>query len=142
MERPSVNRTIKWAGRVIAIIGIGHLTLGMLASWSYFDDWLSLDLWGHWWEDTGAANAFWANPAGFGWPLFIVGLLVVWMERNGIVPPLFLAWMVLGWGVMCAVIVEPTPGPIVVVAAVMLLRGIRSAAPPAGTPSPDLVSRA
>ncbi|MBC7303533.1 MAG: hypothetical protein H5T78_21615 [Nocardia sp.] len=141
MEQPGVNRMIKWAGRIIAVIGIGHLTLGMLASRSSFDNWLSLELWGHWWEDTGPANAFWANPAGFGWPLFVVGLLIVWMDRNGIVPPLFLGWAVLGWGIFCAVVVEPTPGPIVVIAAVMLLRGIRSAGTPTGSQSQSLAAR-
>ncbi len=127
MEQSSSNRMIKWGGLLIALIGIGHLTLGMFISRAYFDNWLTLELWGHWAEDTGAANAFWGNPAGYGWPLFVVGVLVVWMDRNGIVPPMFLAWMVLGWGVFCAVVVEPTPGPVVVVGAVLLLCGIRGA---------------
>lgn len=131
---------IKWAGRLIALIGGGHLTLGMLASWSYFDDWMSMELWGHWWDDTDAANAFWSNPAGFSWPLLVVGLLVVWMDRNGIVPLPFLACMVLGWGALCAVIVEPTPGPLVVVAAVILLRGIRSADEHVESPTQPRVS--
>ncbi|MGW6422818.1 DUF6463 family protein [Nocardia sp. NPDC055053] len=133
MERQSVNRMIKWAGMVLAIIGGGHLAIGLLLSSSSFDEWLSFELWGHWWEDTPAANSFWANPAGFGWPLLLVGSLIVWMDRRGIVPPEFLAWAVLGWGVVCAVIVEPTPGPVVVIAAVVLLRGIRVAGAQAGT---------
>ncbi|MFE1592192.1 DUF6463 family protein [Nocardia sp. NPDC058705] len=141
MEQSSSNRMIRWGGRLIALIGIGHLTLGMLASWSYFDDWLSLALWGRWWEDTDAAHAFWGNPAGFGWPLFVVGVTVVWMDRNGIVPPPFLGWMVFGWGVFCSIVVEPTPGPFVVVGAALLLRGIRSASAPVDAPSPDLASR-
>lgn len=134
MERQSVNRMIKGAGVVLAIIGGGHLTIGLLLSASSFDEWLSFELWGHWWEDTPAANSFWANPAGFGWPLLLVGSLIVWMDRRGIVPPEFLAWAVLGWGVVCAVIVEPTPGPVVVIAAIVLLRGIRVAGAQEGTP--------
>ncbi|GGN75967.1 hypothetical protein GCM10011610_20810 [Nocardia rhizosphaerihabitans] len=129
-----MNRMIKWAGVVLAIIGGGHLTIGLLLSASSFDEWLSFELWGHWWEDTPAANSFWANPAGFGWPLLLVGSLIVWMDRRGIVPPEFLGWAVLGWGVVCAVIVEPTPGPVVVIAAIVLLRGIRVAGAQEGTP--------
>ncbi|MEV0059508.1 DUF6463 family protein [Nocardia sp. NPDC050718] len=131
---------INWAGVVLAIIGGGHLAIGLLLSSSSFDEWLSLELWGHWWEDTPAANSFWANPAGFGWPLLLVGLLIVWMDQRGIVPPAFLAWAVLGWGVVCAVIVEPTPGPVVVIAAILLLRGIRVAGAHAESGSPVLAS--
>lgn len=119
---------IRWAGRLLAFIGAGHLTLGVLSSSGYFDDWLSLRLWGHWWEDTGAAHAFWSNPGGFGLPLFLVGALTLWMDRNGIVPPAFLAWTVLIWSAVCAVLAEPTPWPVVVIAAMLLLRGIRAAA--------------
>ncbi|WP_230464386.1 hypothetical protein, partial [Nocardia seriolae] len=38
---------IKWSGRIIAFIGAGHLTTGLLLSQAYFGDWLSLRLWGH-----------------------------------------------------------------------------------------------
>lgn len=120
---------IKWAGGILALIGAGHLTLGLLLSHAYFGDWLSLRLWGHWWDDTLSVYAFWGNPAGFGLPLLLVGLLVAWMGRRDVVPPAFLAWTVLAWGGVCAVIAEPTPAPVVVVAAVLLLRGIHRAKP-------------
>lgn len=119
---------IKWAGRILAFIGGGHLTIGMLMSLGFYGDWFSLSLWGHWWEeDNRAANAFWGNPAGFGWPLLLVGLLVMWMDRKGIVPPAFLGWAVLGWALVCAVVAEPTPGPVLVGGAVLLILGVRKA---------------
>ncbi|WP_433323342.1 DUF6463 family protein [Spirillospora sp. CA-294931] len=126
---PRPHREITWAGRILAVVGGGHLTLGLLFSAPHLGDWLTLGLWGSWWEDTDSASAFWGNPAGFGLPLLLVGLLVGWMDRRGIVPPVFLAWTVLGWGGAVAYIVEPTPGPLVVIAALMLLRGIRNVRP-------------
>jgi len=131
---------IKWAGRLLALIGAGHLTLGLLLSLDYVEDWLSLRLWNNWLDDTPAVNAFWGNLAGFGLPLLIVGLLVTWMDRRGIVPPPFLAWTVLAWSSVFAVIAEPTPAPVMMVAAIMLLRGIHRAATPA-EPAPNTAKR-
>ncbi|MFF3666342.1 DUF6463 family protein [Microtetraspora malaysiensis] len=127
---------IKWAGRVLAIIGGGHLALGLLFSRASFGDWLSLRLWGHWRDDTPAVHDFWGNPAGFGLPLLLVGLLVLWMDRRGLTPPAFLAWTMLVWAVACAVIAEPTPAPLLVAAAILLLCGIRRAATHT-TPAPE-----
>ncbi|RJO73747.1 hypothetical protein D5S18_21535 [Nocardia panacis] len=127
MKQPHGNRTIKWTGGIIAGISAGHLAVGLSLSSGYFGDWLSLRLWNHWWEDTVPAMSFWANPGGFGLPLALIGVLVVWMNRNNIVPPAFLAWTVLIWSLAIAFMAEPTPAPVVVVAAAVLLRSIRSA---------------
>ncbi|APA98365.1 hypothetical protein [Nocardia seriolae] len=75
------------------------------------------------------ARAFWSNPAGFGLPLFIIGLLILWLNHRAIVPPPFLAWTVLIWSAILAFIAEPTPAPVLLAAAAMLLRGIHLAAP-------------
>ncbi|MEU3350906.1 DUF6463 family protein [Streptomyces sp. NPDC037389] len=123
----------KWAGRILAFIGAGHLLVGLLLSRAYFGDWLLLRLWGHWWEDTRAANAFWGTPAGFGLPLFVIGLLVTWMDRRRITPPIFLPWVLLAWTAVIAVSVEPTPAPLAAAASVLLLSGVRRAAGPTGS---------
>ncbi|MFC4124296.1 DUF6463 family protein [Nocardia rhizosphaerae] len=128
MVVPAGSRMIAWAGGILAVVGAGHLLLGLVFSVDYFDEWLTFQLWGRWLEDTPEVNGFWGVPGGFGLPLAIVGALVLWMNSNGIVPPAFLAWTVLAWGAVCAIIVEPTPAPLLVVAALLLLRGIRSAA--------------
>ena len=45
------------------------------ASAGYFGDWLSLRLWGNWWDEASRpANAFWGNLAGFGLPLLPIHL--------------------------------------------------------------------
>ncbi|GAA3038740.1 hypothetical protein GCM10020000_16210 [Streptomyces olivoverticillatus] len=124
---------IKWASRLLAFIGAVHLLVGLLLSRTYFGDWLFFRLWGHWWEDTRAANAFWGSPAGFGLPLFVIGLLVTWMDRRGITPPVFLPWVVLPWTVVCTVSVEPSPAPLATAASVLLLVGVRRSARPAGS---------
>ncbi|MBA3379765.1 MAG: hypothetical protein H0T93_12860, partial [Chloroflexia bacterium] len=53
----------------------------------------------------------------------VVGLTVLWLDRRGITPPAFIAWMLGIW----TVIVLLTPWPILLLATVLLLAGIRRA---------------
>ncbi|MFE3560432.1 DUF6463 family protein [Streptomyces sp. NPDC059193] len=127
MHSKRVKRLFQWSGGIIAVIGGGHLAGALVSSASHFGDWLTLGLWGSYLEDSDSANDFWGSVGGFGWPLFTVGLVVLWMNRNGIIPPKFLAWTVMGWGAFMTYIVEPTPGPAVVIAGLLMLRGIHIA---------------
>ena len=136
MHSKRVKRSFQWSGGIIAAIGAGHLAAALVGSAPHFRDWLALGLWGRYLEDTESANDFWGSVGGFGWPLFIVGLVVLWMNRNGVIPPKFLAWTVMGWGAVMTYIVEPTPGPAVVIAGILMLRGIHIADKAAGDEAP------
>lgn len=129
---------IKWAGWLMVFFGAAH-TLGALTlekAASHAGAWFSGALW---WDDLAAMNpansAFWFSVYSFGVPLAMVGLMVLWLDRRGIVPPPFIAWVLGIWTVIGAVVLVITPWPILLVANVLLLigirRGTRTAAPAA-----------
>ncbi|WP_184976260.1 DUF6463 family protein [Nonomuraea endophytica] len=122
---------IKWAGWLMALIGAAHTFLALTVEEAarHADAWFSGELWG---EDLSAmspANSgYWLSLASFGIPLMVVGLMVLWLDRRGIVPPPFIAWTLGIWTAVCAVILGPSPWPIVLLANVLLLVGARRAA--------------
>lgn len=117
---------IKWAGRIIAFLGVFHLLTTSFFSFRYADAWFAGELW---FPDGGlaelgpAGGAFWLTPGSFGVPLALVGLLVMWLDRQGIAPPAFLAWTLGAWVTFSAVIMEPAPWVLVWVPVAMLLKG-------------------
>jgi uncharacterized protein DUF6463 len=120
---------IKWAGRIIVLVGAGHLLVALaLYGRPHFGAWFSGALWG---EDLAAMSdagaALWLTVDSFGLPLILVGLTVLWLDRRGLTPPSFLAWTVGVWAVVEAVIFGPSPSWLLPVAAALLLVGARRA---------------
>lgn len=123
---------ITWAGRIIVFLGAGHLLLGLaLTAHRYADAWFGLRLWS---SEEGVVEmsptmgAFWMTTGSFGLPLILVGLIVLWLDRRGIVPPAFIAWTLGGWSLVSAVILEPAPWFLAWIAVGLLLAGARRAA--------------
>ncbi|MEV6394608.1 DUF6463 family protein [Streptomyces sp. NPDC051907] len=123
---------IKWAGRIIVFLGVGHTFLALLlTSPHYADEWFSGKLWDPQEgvvEMSSATAAFWLTTGSFGVPLVVIGLTVLWLDRRGIVPPLFIAWTLGAWSVVAAAILEPAPWMLAWVAVGLLLGGARRAA--------------
>ncbi|GAA1958547.1 DUF6463 family protein [Amycolatopsis minnesotensis] len=121
---------IKWAGWLMVLFGAAH-TIGALTlekAAQYVGGWFSGALWGDDLAAMSPANsAYWLSLASFGVPLVVAGLTVLWLDRRGITPPAFIGWLLGGWAVLGAVILEPAPWPIILVANVLLLAGIRRA---------------
>ena len=120
-----------WAGWLITLFGTAHtlLSLTLEKAATHAGTWFSGGLWG---EDFTAMSpehsAYWLSVASFGVPLVIVGLTVLWLDRHGITPPSFIAWILLLWTVVGAVVLVATPWPILLVACVLLLTGARRSA--------------
>ncbi|MBF6415043.1 DUF6463 family protein [Nocardia cyriacigeorgica] len=122
---------IKWAGWLIVLFpGIGH-TMGSLieSAPKYADEWLDGTGW------TANANAMdyaeatlWYTVFSFGVPFLVIGLLVLWMDRHGITPPAFLAWLVAGWTLVTVAVGGPSPLLVLLLVAGLLLAGSRRAA--------------
>lgn len=118
----------KWAGWLIVFFGTAH-TLGaliLLGAADHMGAWLRGDLW---WDDlanmSSANSALWLSLASFGPPLVLVGVLVLWLDRRSIVPPPFVAWALGVWAVLDAIILLPTPWPILLIASGLLFAATR-----------------
>lgn len=121
---------IKWAGGLIVFLGAAH-TIGALTvegAWHHADTWFSGALRR---EDLAAMSpansALWLSLESFGIPLTLVGLTVLWLDRRGITPPPFLAWTLMIWTLVDALILTLTPWPILLLASILLLVGTRRA---------------
>ncbi|WP_448609235.1 DUF2867 domain-containing protein [Geodermatophilus sp. URMC 60] len=124
------SRTIRWAGWLIALYGTAH-TVGALTvegAAGHAGAWFSGALWRDDLADMSPANsAYWLSVDSFGVPLTVVGLTVLWLDGHGITPPPFIAWTLGIWTVVDAVVLLPTPWPILLLATVLLLAGARRA---------------
>lgn len=133
---------IKWAGWIFTLCGTVH-TLGALTvekAARHAGTWFSGGLW-H--EDLAAmspaGSAYWLSVESFGIPLFLIGLTVLWLDRRGIIPPMFIAWTLGAWTAVGAVVLPFTPWPLFALACALLLIGARRArrdnpAPKTGLP--------
>ena len=128
---------IKWAGRLIVLYGAAH-TLGALigeGAARHAGAWFSGELWDDDLANMSPANsAYWLSLDSFGVPLIVVGLTVLWLDRRGITPPPFIAWMLGAWTVVDAVVLFVTPWPILLLANMLLLVGARRARDERATP--------
>jgi hypothetical protein len=84
---------IRWAGRLIVAIGVGHMLIGLaLTAPHHVDAWFSGAVWDDNLAHMSAANgAYWLTFGSFGVPQTVIGLMVLWLDRRGIVPPSFIA---------------------------------------------------
>ncbi|MBB5084053.1 DUF6463 family protein [Nonomuraea endophytica] len=119
---------IKWAGWLITLFGAAH-TVGALTvekAASHAGTWFSGGLRADDLSAMSPANsAYWLSVASFGVPLVVVGLTVLWLERRGITPPTFIAWILGIWTGVGAVILTFTPWPLLAIAVVLLLLAAR-----------------
>ena len=121
---------IKWAGWIITLAGVAH-SLGSLieAAPDHIGTWFSGPLWSETdyaaWGD--AAAGFWYSVFSFGPPLLLIGLIVLWLDRRGISPPSFIAWAMAAWVIVTFVASGPSPLPVLLIAAGLLLAGARRA---------------
>lgn len=136
---------IKWAGWIITLCGVVHSlsALTVEKAGRHAGTWFSGGLWGDdLAEMSPAMSAYWLSVDSFGLPLIVIGLTVLWLDRRGLTPPTFIAWILGIWTVVDAVALGPVgPWPIFVLACVLLLAGARRAALRAA-PAPQAEHRA
>lgn len=121
---------IKWAGWLILLYGVAH-TLGALTiegAGGHAAAWFSGQLWDDDLSNMSAAgNALWLSLFSFGPMLVLVGTMVLWMDRNHVIPPIFVPCTLLIWNLIDAATLLFTPWPIITIASTLLFFGIRRA---------------
>lgn len=121
---------IKWAGWIMVLYGTAHTLLALTVEGAarHAGAWFSGELWA---DDlaamSAASSAYWLSVGSFGTPLVLVGLMVLWLDRRGITPPPFLGWTLAILTAGRAVIVLPSPWPILLLASILLVVGVRRA---------------
>ena len=121
---------VKWAGVLVVLCGLGH-SIGSLVQTAphHAGSWFGLELWeAHNYDPvamTHTAAAFWYSVYSFGWPLLLIGVIVLWLDRRGITPPPFIAWGVAAWTVVGTVLAGLSPLLLLLLAAVLLLVAAR-----------------
>ncbi|GGP37850.1 DUF6463 family protein [Streptomyces abikoensis] len=127
---------VKWAGWIITLAGTGH-TVGSLVeaapehAGTWFGGGWNL---GDYPDMSDATVAWWYSVFSFGPPLLLVGLTVLWLDRRGMRPPLFVPWAMAAWVVVGFVVDGPSPLLILLVAAGLLLADARRAGRRENTP--------
>jgi len=129
---------VRWAGVALTLLGCGHLAGGLaMTAPRDIGSWFSATLWR---PDEGvvdmspAMSGFWLTIGSFGAPVTILGMLLVWLGRHGIVPPRWMAWTLVTWSAIAAVILEPAPWVVGLGAGGLLLSASQR-------PAPDLRER-
>lgn len=120
---------IKWGGRILMILGAGHLLAGLaLTSPHFAGRWLRGRLVGDSLTALSpASGAFWLTVGSFGIPLIVLGATVSWLDRRGLQPPLFIAWTIGIWSVLAAVMFRGAPWLLAWIAVGLLILGARRA---------------
>ncbi|WP_256356071.1 DUF6463 family protein [Streptomyces sp. PKU-EA00015] len=121
-----------WAGRILVVMGVGHLIALGAQNGEYVDEWFSGALWGlprdEFVHPSGANGAFWIVVASFAVPLLLLGLLICQLARRGVAVPQSIGWGLATWCLVGAAILEPTPLLLGLVPAVLLIRAARRTA--------------
>jgi hypothetical protein len=135
IDRPTTRitraRTLTiWAGRSTAFIGVGHIAIFTVQTWSNWGDWLTGRLHGPTAiEDPANVDSlrlFWSLPGSFAIPLILLGLLLIRMARTGQEIPRYVPWTLAAWILISGWILEPSGFPLGLVPITLLFLAHRA----------------
>ncbi|KJY30292.1 MULTISPECIES: DUF6463 family protein [unclassified Streptomyces] len=122
----------RWAGRILVVMGVGHLVVLGVQNAEYLDEWFGGALWGlprgEFVHPGGANGAFWIVIGSFAVPLLLLGLLVDHLARRGVAVPQSVGWGLAAWCLVGSTILQPTPLLLGLVPALLLIRSTRRTA--------------
>lgn len=117
------------AGILLAALGAIHIVLTTALNLDSWARWTGTGLWasvpppnGDFGEDQ---YVLWLTLGSFGVPLLVLGLFVAGTARRGGVVPAYVGWVVGAWALLLSVVLVAVPGWLVLVPAVLIVRGAR-----------------
>ena len=128
-QTPSSKRLIKIAGVFFMVLGVGHLIVVTVVRRDVMGAWVAdgifsvvpLGATGAPAEMLQSAVAFWAGPASFAVPLFLLGYLFWHLAGIGVRIPRVVGWVLVGWLIVSSVILSPSPFYLGIAAAVLVV---------------------
>lgn len=127
---------LRWAGGIMVVLGVGHLTLlalidgAVIAAWAERGLWAAVPL-----DIAGGAEptaaqlqnslTFWGGPGSFSVPLILLGALVWNLAGRGVAVPAWVGWGVAAWCVVGGVLLVPSPYFLGAVAGLLVAWGAR-----------------
>ncbi|WP_309114031.1 DUF6463 family protein [Saccharothrix sp.] len=122
------------AGILLAALGALHIVLTTAFNHESWARWIGAGLWAAV-PPPGAGftpdqYVLWLTLGSFGVPLILLGLVVADTARRGGSVPAYLGWVVGAWALLLSVVLVAVPGWLVLVPAVLLIRGARHSASP------------
>lgn len=146
---PLGNRgLLRWAAGILVVLGVGHLLLTALATWSDVVGWADRGGWAAvpltmagWEAGPTAASlqnklAFWAGPASFAVPLILLGALIWHLAGHGTRVPAAIGWALAAWCTVAGILLVPSPFFAGTVAGLLIVLAARG---PAGSGRQDRV---
>lgn len=122
------NRPVIAGGAIITLCGIGHSVGALLQVAPHHGEaWFQGALWEqanrNITESTPVTGAFWYSFNSFGFPLLMLGALVLALGLRGTAAPRIVAWLMMLWTVIGEIASGPSPLLLLLVAGVLMLIG-------------------
>ena len=125
---------VKWSSiAVIALCIIHMLVLGADIP-SESGKWLGLNMWtfDHWaplraqpFDLALSGGVFWATLGSFAAPMFVLGALLLWLDRRGLPIPAFVGWALFAWMALLTAIMPPSGFPVGLIVVLALAIGLQ-----------------
>ncbi|MDE3725033.1 DUF6463 family protein [Nocardiopsis sp. N85] len=126
---------LRWASGIMLVLGVGHLTLLTISSWSDIVGWAERGVWAAvplGLNETDPTVAylrnevtFWAGPGSFSVPLILLGALILHLAGRGVAVPVWVGWGFAAWCLVGGVLLVPSPYFVGVVAGVLIVLAAR-----------------
>lgn len=125
-------RLLGWARGIMLLLGIGHAVVSVAIDHSRVGEWLGDGLWAtvplvpeQTVDEQATVAAFWGGVGSFAVPLVLLALLVGHLSARDVPVPAWVGWGLVGWCLLGAVMLVPSPFFVGVVPGLLIVLAAR-----------------